>query len=410
MNIEPGGLTPELRRLESERVKDAILRLLRHCRTSGWMGYDPYDALNSRIVKALPFLKFRAARLALTQGIKRCPVNLRPFLLVPRSINPKGVALFLSSITKLDRIGAVHADGEIRSLTGQLLDLRSPEHQYSCWGYNFDWQTRHKLVPAGSPNIICSTFSGNALLDAEERISGSVCRAAALSAAEFITDVLAWRPGKSIACISYTPLWRSEIHNANLLGAAFLCRVGRITGQKRFTELGLDAARYSTEKQRADGSWPYGEALRQGWIDNFHTGFNLLALKSVKENARTDAFDPAIRSGLSFYKRHFFCDDGAPKYYHDAVYPIDIHSIAQSIITLIAFADDETNLALARKVLSWGLANMRSAGGFFYYQKHRLYTNRIPYMRWAQAWMMLALATYLEASQDTPAAGGPRIT
>ena len=35
-------------------------------------------------------------------------------------------------------------------------------------------------------------------------------------------------------------------------------------------------------------------------------------------------------------------------------------------------------------------------GGYFYCQKHPRYTVKIPYMRWAQAWMLLALATVLE--------------
>jgi len=35
---------------------------------------------------------------------------------------------------------------------------------------------------------------------------------------------------------------------------------------------------------------------------------------------------------------------------------------------------------------------MRSSEGYFYYQRHRFHTNRIPYMRWSQAWMMYALA------------------
>jgi hypothetical protein len=37
--------------------------------------------------------------------------------------------------------------------------------------------------------------------------------------------------------------------------------------------------------------------------------------------------------------------------------------------------------------------------GYFYYQKHRYWTNRIPYLRWGQAWMLLALATMMDHAQ-----------
>jgi hypothetical protein len=37
-------------------IKKATLKLLAYCRANDWAGYDPYDALNSGIFKALPFL------------------------------------------------------------------------------------------------------------------------------------------------------------------------------------------------------------------------------------------------------------------------------------------------------------------------------------------------------------------
>ncbi len=61
-------------------AKQAAFKLLAYCRANDWAGYDPYDALNSRLYQSLPILHFRLARLVLTQGLKRCPLNLRPLL------------------------------------------------------------------------------------------------------------------------------------------------------------------------------------------------------------------------------------------------------------------------------------------------------------------------------------------
>ncbi len=174
----------------------------------------------------------------------------------------------------------------------------------------------------------------------------------------------------------------------------------------------MRAARFTVSRQSPDGAWVYGERAypSQGWIDNFHTGFNLCALRDIGRDAGTSEFDAAVARGLDFYLKHFFREDGAAKYYHNRVYPIDIHSVAQSLITLGTFSDVQPgNLELAKRVFRWARQNMWSREGYFYYQKHPWYTNRISYMRWSQQWMLLGLAVLLECltpAQASPVTGG----
>jgi hypothetical protein len=128
-------------------------------------------------------------------------------------------------------------------------------------------------------------------------------------------------------------------------------------------------------------------------VDNFHTGYNLCALRSLGRDARTAEFEPQVRRGFAFYKRRFFTAAGVAKYFDDRTYPIDVHSVAQSIITLLTFRDlDPDSAALARSVHDWTMKHMWDSRGYFYYQVRRCFTNRISYMRWSQAWMLLALA------------------
>ena len=156
-------------------------------------------------------------------------------------------------------------------------------------------------------------------------------------------------------------------------------------------------------KQHNNGSWDYGELSTQRWIDNFHTGYNLCALKTIGQYAETSEFEAHMRKGFKFYRKHFFSEDSAPGYFHDSKYPIDIHSIAQSIITLVELKDlDRNNISLAISVLGWAIDNMQSKEGYFYYQKKRFSKNRIPYMRWSQAWMLLAMSTLLDISERIP--------
>jgi hypothetical protein len=158
------------------------------------------------------------------------------------------------------------------------------------------------------------------------------------------------------------------------------------------TDDALTVVRYSVSKQRADGSWDYGEAPSQRWIDNFHTGYNLRALQAICCYAGTSEFEANIRRGFEFYRTHFFREDGAARYFHDRNYPIDIHCVAESILTLLAFKElDPKNIELAQSVFNWAMDHMWDERGFFYYRVLRLGKIRTSYMRWSQAWMLLAM-------------------
>jgi hypothetical protein len=382
-------------------VERITLKLLQYCMESNWAGYDPYDGLNSQLFQSLRLLNSKWTRLALMQGLKRSPVNLRPLLLVPKTHNAKGLALFLSALVKLLRARVIEDENETNRVADLLLELRTSGTPYFCWGYSFDWQTRTELVPRGSPNVICTAFAANALLDTYERNGRSQYCEAALKAAQFVLERLYCSDGEAFACFNYTPLERTQIHNANLLAGALLCRASDSIREQKFLIPALKAARFSAAKQNKDGSWYYGERERpsQKWVDNFHTGFNLCALRTIGRFAHTNEFEPNVIRGLDYYRRNFFESDGAPKYFHDRKYPVDIHSASQSIITLLALKDlNPDNINLAHKVLCWTIEHMWDERGYFYYQQHRFWKNRVPYLRWGQGWMLLALAMFLEVT------------
>jgi hypothetical protein len=376
---------------------DIIRSLFDYCQSRNWAGYDPYDALNSRLFKALPFLDRKLPRLFLIQGLKRSPINLRPLLLVPPTENPKALALFLSAALRLSKLGVLVEPGLPSALVNRLTDLRSKDSSHWSWGYSFPWQTRTIVVPRGNSNLVCTTFVAGALLDAFEANGDSRCLEMAKSAAEHVAKDLFWTEGE-IASFSYPlPSVRVPVHNANFLAAAFLCRVARLTSDHSFYEPALCAARYSAARQNPDGSWAYGEANTQGWMDNFHTGYNLSALQAIGRDAGTAEFETRLQRGFEFYRRNFFTSDGAARYFHNRTFPVNSHSVAQSIITLLDLKHlGNDNPELAQAVFAWALKNLWDKRGFFYYQKSRMITNRISYMRWTQAWMLLAMVRLLE--------------
>src|SRR5215471_18190586 len=146
-------MTDHLKTNESIRV--ATLKLLAYCQRKEWAGYDPYDALNSKLFAAVPLLDTRIPRLVLTQALKRCPVNIRPLLAIPKTENPKGLALFLSALIKLQKLGLQNQQ-ELQGLTAFMIErlsaMRSADVPYWSWGYSFPWQTRTIVVPSGAPN------------------------------------------------------------------------------------------------------------------------------------------------------------------------------------------------------------------------------------------------------------------
>ena len=379
-------------------IKETTLKLFSYCKERNWAGVDPYDALNSKIFQSIPFLDHRIPRLILSQTLKRSVFDLRPMLLVAPTQNPKALGLFLTSCLKLSKLGVILDEDSTRKLIGSIKNLRSPDKAQYCWGYSFPWQTRTLLVPRHSPNLVCTIFVANALLDAYEQLGDTECLEMAASGGRYILDELYWEGQGNVAGFAYPlPSMRNNVHNGNLLGAALLCRIANLTGENAFIDPAFKVTRYSASRQRPDGSWMYGESSNQQWIDNFHSGYNLCALRDIGKYLQTNEFDRHQQLGFEFYLKNFFRQDGAAKYFHDRTYPIDIHSVAQSIITLLTFKDLEPSSAeVAFKVYNWAMNHMWDKRGFFYYRVLQVGTIRTSYMRWSQAWMLLAMTYLLE--------------
>lgn len=380
---------------------DLVLRsLFEYCRSRDWAGYDPYDALNSRLLPAIPGATSRLPQLMLTQLFKRSSIDLRGLFRVPPTQNPKAIALFLRAAIALEGRGIVDVTGLRARLIELLRQLRSPGMDHWCWGYSFPWQTRTVCVPRHSPNLVCTTFVADALLDAWDREHDPRLLEMANSACEYIANELYFEAPPDIASFNYPRAGLSStVHNANLLAAALLLRTHRLVPNALHEQRALAAARFSASRQRADGSWPYGESPTQQWIDNFHTAYNLQGLKVIDRVRGTPEFAGHVARGYDYWRTTFIRDDGVARYFHDRTYPIDIHCVAQSLLTLTDFADvDPTASAAANRVYRWAVENMWDRRGYFYYRVLPMFRNRISYMRWSQAWMLLALATHATAA------------
>jgi len=379
-------------------IEQVINELRTYIETEDLKGYDPYDALNSPILSTLSF-KNKYLRIAYIQILKKLPINIRPLLGIKKGYNPKGLGLILWGYTKLYK---VEKKPEYLEKIGSLLDLLEQLKSKNCtgngWGYNFDWQSRAFFVPKFTPTVVNSSFIGHALIDTYLLTGSERALQMALPIADFILTDLKRLEENGGLCFSYTPIDNYFVHNANLMGASLLIRLHRFSKNDEHKDIALKALSYSMIHQREDGSWFYAEKESAHWIDSFHTGFNLQALKYFLEEGHGEDHRQAFEAGTRFYAVNFFLADGTPKYYHDRTFPIDIHVPAQALVFFSSLG--ETPRELTAKILQWTSKNMLDKKGYFYFQKHKSFRNKIPYMRWSQAWMFHALTEYLLNNQE----------
>jgi hypothetical protein len=371
-------------------IETSFIRLDRYVHKQAFKGWDLFDGLNSLIFKNSRFYEFELLRLIWIQFFKRSPINFRKLAKVPKAYNSKGLGLFASGL-----ISAGYMD-KAGQLLNQLLQMVCSGYNDNCWGYNFDWQARAFYVPAGKPNIVTTVFVANAFLDYFDRTADSSALAAGVSACDFILTHLILFEDEETLCFGYIPGESARVHNANMLGAWLLGRAFSYIRTSAYLEKSRKAMAYSLAALRPDHSWPYGERRHHRFVDNFHTGFNLVALKEWMEFVGELQWENELKNAYRFYLNTLFLDNGCPKYYSNSLFPIDIHCSAQGIITCLKLEKyNKESLIMAQKIAEWAILNMQDKQGFFYYQKNKFFTNKIPYIRWAQAWMYYALSSYI---------------
>jgi len=335
--------------------------------------------------------------LAWIQFFKRSPINFRKIARVEKAYNPKGLGLFLSGYCKLYTAenSSDYLD-KIKTLVERIIACQTRGYSGFCWGYNFDWQSRAFFQPKHTPTIVATTFIGNALLDAFEITEDEELLNMARNSCNFIIkDLNRTYDDNGNFAFSYSPLDKTVVFNASLLGSRLLSRVYSFTRENELLEPARKSVIFCCSYQKNDGSWPYGTLGFHQWIDNFHTGFNLECIADYIKFSGDNTFEEHLAKGFNYYINTFFTSEGVSKYYSNSTYPIDIHAPAQLIITLSKLEKFQENKDLAEKVILWTIENMQSEKGYFYYQVNKYFSSRIPYIRWSQAWMFYALCEYL---------------
>lgn len=388
--------------------KYVIEKTIEFAESKNYQGFDPYD------IKAHPFLiplqRHKFTKFGFEILASNFPVLLRKLFRIQPAENNKGLALFIRAFVRLyEKSSDEKFLSEANKLFERLLANRSPNYNNLCWGYPFAWQTAEELYPPNFPNIATTIQGGLAILalwkatrfQEGPELLKSVCR--------FITDDLLRSQRDAHLFLSYSPADHYQVLNTNAQILGFLYQVKKAIGDAGNIDLTHSLAQTIIANQATDGSWPYRVDEENSFIDNYHSAILIENLQVVRESFPDLEIEKAISKGLSFFKKNLLLDDEIPLLRTDMRVPIDIHSCAHSIILL-----KKTNDPAWRRILTWTLENMYHEGRFFYRvyriprlqgmsRKERLMTLSVLrsrdescYMRWGQAWMLLALSEAYE--------------
>lgn len=267
------------------------------------------------------------------------------------------------------------------------------------WGLHFDWQTR-ELIKKNTPCVTITGGGTSAFLEVYGVTANRRFFEIARNTAEFVMNDLNRKQfGREKTAVSYTPDCQIYVINANSYACKILHEV-YFNGEgekKEYIDLADKILNYILDEQNPDGSWFYWDrSEKDNFIDCFHTAFVLENLIAIFLRTSDKRIKDALVSGFDFFKRSFIRKDFSCRHYYkdNRAFGIetDIRSCAEAINCVSMFADMIPGaLDLSKKIALWTIENMQDKKGYFYFRRYKLHTDKMPYMRWAQAPMLNAL-------------------
>jgi hypothetical protein len=342
---------------------------------------------------------------ALIQINKVSPLNLRKILSIDPGIDVKGSSVFLQSYCNLHESGVdgpLEEDGPYLFSTLMSGSIRNGNMiAWSSHYFNYVGVDGSILTPS-TPDLIGTSNVVKAICN-YSRLRGIDVR----DTIEKYYNFLLCNFDHDHACYFYGHHVKDKyVPNCDAEVISSIHSAREIAKNSDVDELCRTSLRKMIDSQEEDGSWFYsyyhdGHVYRQ--LD-FHQGYIIDGL--------IDALDlfPEMAKGISgslekatmFYDS-MFTKDGRGYYRFPRQYPTDIHNQAQGIITYVKLYNtfnDKRYLDMSTRICNWTIRSMQDGNGYFYYQKGRLLVNKIPYMRWSQAWMMLALSYIIEFAKE----------
>jgi hypothetical protein len=388
-------------------VKNDIENLISYISSEEFEGYDPYDTLSSWIPFGLGGKKIQQAAI---QFQVRNPINIRPFMGIKKLRGVKACAIILQGMSIYYR---VRPSQDLRDKMDWLFDWivenRTEGYEGHCWGVPFPLALSDKSRQKNDPSAVLASFVAESIYEYYLSTKNEKVIEVLEGITKFITTHVPVTEDKNGICYSYTTKIKDVIYNANSFVAETFAKTYVLSGKKneKLKDHAIKCIDFNIAHQKESGVWPYGIHPKTGAERNqidFHQGFVLNSIYDVSKllGLTDQKYENSIKRGLEYYKKYQFDKDGASYWRVPKKYPIDAHNQGVGILTFAKLSEyGQEYLDFAAKIAEWTDNNLKSKKkGYYYYQKTPFYTNKISYIRWNQAWMLLGLAyLYLKLSE-----------
>jgi len=384
-------------------ISNRLVDLIKWIDHEDYKGYDPYDTLNAPIFSNI---KSKYVKYLSLQINKYLPFNIRPLIGIKKDYSPKSMALFLNAYSKLKRI-------EIEKLSDlyELLN-KGIEKQLSwiknnkielddaiCWTINFSLLNIKEERPENDPSSVLACFMGEALYEYYLNTKDNEILELLYGISNFLNNKIPILETNDGICYCYTQHNKDIVFNANMHVAEFFSKLYNITNNESYKDIAQKCVNFTIKYQKEDGRWEYSisKTGKERHQYDFHQGFILNSLYEymVLCNDYREEVQKSLQKGYNFYKSYLFFD-GRSYWRYPIKFPTDIHNQAMGIICFSKLSNIfNDSLEKANEILLWTINKMQDRKGFFYTHYYPIFKNKIPYIRWGQAWMCLALVECL---------------
>jgi hypothetical protein len=390
----------------------SLHKLLNWLSSNGDAGFDPYDikGLNNKMldrmkdVSDLSFINKLYRYFIIELLDLYFPKLTRLIYGVKPKIHATSQGLLFETHLNLYRISndKKHLK-KARSYRQWLIDNRSNKYPEYGWGTPFKWRSGDVIYNIGEPFAVVNAWIGDAFFKyykinksvEDLDICISICNF-------FINRLHISKVDENRVCFSYSAVKPNYINNANLFVAEYLIKIGIESNNNEFIKLGKMATNYSLSTQLKNGALPYfgpeeNNPLR---IDSYHSGYEIRMLYSIYSLTKDENMLAPIQKYVKYFKDSFIRKSRIRTKPHKQ-YPLDITSAAE-IILLLNRTGDLFNYSKDdfQKILNKIIGDLQTKKGWFIYRIQKPWFKiKIPYIRWGEAWMALALSETLIHNQ-----------
>lgn len=279
-----------------------------------------------------------------------------------------------------------------------LKETRCQGYSNYCWGYPFDWETRHGVLREGTPMITTVPYAYEAFLRVYQ-IDGDrkwfeIMRSIAQHAFHDYPEVPT-SPNASSCSYIPDPNGPFGVINASAYRGFLLTRAAVDFSDSQYEKAALRNVNFVLESQNADGSWYYSTDGGRDFVDHFHTCFVLKALAKVEALTGNPECTEAIQRGVEYYIKNLFDDEGLPKPFSRrprmTVYRRELYDYAECINIAVLLKGRFPALdSICAHVIN--LDGWLKPDGSFRSRQLLIGWDDVPMHRWAQSQMFRSLS------------------